>query len=313
MTMKTRTQFMGLAAALVAVACADSTAPVRPINSAAPTLDVRPVQVVGMNKPTGTFYGEVWLCKEVSTGDPSTNSFGFTVTSTSEDGGTATAPTNAAPSFTDVAPGETFPDNCTRIYDAVSGISEVDRLVITETAQANWSVSDIIVQHYTFNPPAQDPFPATTFTASIDPANRTATVRGNSETIVVVTFINDYTPPPPPPTGNNGCTPGYWKQSHHFDSWPAAYTPGMDFDAVFGVNVFNPNRTLLQALSAGGGGWNALGRHAVAALLNAASGFYPLTTAQVISAVQAAAANSSLVESTHNNLAAKNELGCLLN
>ena len=63
-----------------------------------------------------------------------------------------------------------------------------------------------------------------------------------------------------------GCTPGYWKQDQHFDSW-VLYTPQTLFSSVFD-NAF-PGKTLLQVLNLGGGGLNALGRHAVAALLNA--------------------------------------------
>jgi hypothetical protein len=65
-----------------------------------------------------------------------------------------------------------------------------------------------------------------------------------------------------------GCTPGYWKQPHHWDSWVATgYAPNDYFDDVFGVG---PNITLLEALQSKGGGENAFMRHAVAALLNAA-------------------------------------------
>lgn len=65
-----------------------------------------------------------------------------------------------------------------------------------------------------------------------------------------------------------GCTPGYWKQSQHFDSW-AFYTPQTMFSSVFD-NAF-PGKTLIQVLNLGGGGLNALGRHVTAALLNAQS------------------------------------------
>src|SRR5690349_16245059 len=74
--------------------------------------------------------------------------------------------------------------------------------------------------------------------------------------------------------GTEGCTPGYWKQSQHFDSWPSDFGPN---DLFFGgfENAF-PGKTLLQVLSqpasTGGQGQQALnnlGRHAVAALLNA--------------------------------------------
>ena len=69
------------------------------------------------------------------------------------------------------------------------------------------------------------------------------------------------------------CTPGYWNQPHHFDSWEK-YEPKDNYRDVFGVG---PNMTLLQALKAGRkhpdintGLEAAYVRHSVAALLNAA-------------------------------------------
>jgi hypothetical protein len=35
--------------------------------------------------------------------------------------------------------------------------------------------------------------------------------------------------PTEPPPGNQGCTPGYWKQPHHLDSW-VGYTPARRWD-----------------------------------------------------------------------------------
>lgn len=74
----------------------------------------------------------------------------------------------------------------------------------------------------------------------------------------------------------SGCTPGYWKQRQHFDSW-VGYTPGDSLQGVFGTDV--PEMTLLEALSAqnkdvGSGVGAALIRHAVAALLNDAAGLF---------------------------------------
>ena len=122
----------------------------------------------------------------------------------------------------------------------------------------------------------------------------------------VIRFYNDG--PPPPPVNLAGCTPGFWKNST--GSW-VGYTTGQSFDAVFGVNAFSPDITLLQALELGGGGVNALARHATAALLNAShSGVnYGMTPAQVIAAVQAALSGGD-VEGTKNRLAAMNERGC---
>lgn len=121
------------------------------------------------------------------------------------------------------------------------------------------------------------------------------------------------TPPPPPPGGGEGCTPGYWKQTQHFDSWSGTgFAPGDSFDSVMGVDSsFN---TLLNGLKANGGGENALARHAVAALLNASSSGvdYEYTSAEVIALVQDAYASGDF-ESAKNLLEAQNEMGCPLN
>lgn len=125
-----------------------------------------------------------------------------------------------------------------------------------------------------------------------------------------------------PPMGGEGCTPGYWKQSHHFDSWPAAYTPDMRFSAVFGheiavraggkSTIVDP--TLLQALEANGGNINAAARHVVAALLNAASGgvSYNLSAGEVIDLFNANYPDGDL-EDMKNRLEMYNEQGCPLN
>jgi hypothetical protein len=109
----------------------------------------------------------------------------------------------------------------------------------------------------------------------------TFTALFNGDRGVLVEFYNSVAPPPP--GGGEGCTPGYWKQSHHFDSW-VGYTPNQLFSSVF-ENAY-PGKTLLQVLSANGNSaGEALGRHTVAALLNASVGSgvsYDLTTADVI-------------------------------
>ncbi|HYW32587.1 MAG TPA: hypothetical protein VE869_13905 [Gemmatimonas sp.] len=118
-----------------------------------------------------------------------------------------------------------------------------------------------------------------------------------------------------PPRGGQGCTPGYWKQEQHFDSW-VTYAPTQLFSSVFAGDAF-PGKTLLQVASNGGGGLNALGRHTVAALLNtAASGVsYDLSTQQVIAAFNAAYAtrNVNRYEEQKNVFAMLNEQGCPLN
>jgi len=113
--------------------------------------------------------------------------------------------------------------------------------------------------------------------------------------------------------GGEGCTPGYWKQSQHFDSWvtPPYYPNSTYFDELFGVG---PNVTLLEALGTGGGGAKALGRHAVAALLNAAANSgvsYYYSTADVIQMVQDAYATGDF-EGIKDLFEYENELGCPL-
>ncbi len=77
------------------------------------------------------------------------------------------------------------------------------------------------------------------------------------------------------------CSPGYWKQSQHFDSYVAPLTPTSLFNTVFGSTAF-PGKTLVGVLSSGGGGLTAYGRATVGALLNSASMNSGLTVAQVI-------------------------------
>ncbi|MEE8428398.1 MAG: hypothetical protein V3S33_02710 [Gammaproteobacteria bacterium] len=66
-----------------------------------------------------------------------------------------------------------------------------------------------------------------------------------------------------------GCTRGYWKKSKHFDSW-VAFSPGDKFEDAFpDAGAATGNKTLLKVLKTGGGKSKALGRQAVAAILNA--------------------------------------------
>lgn len=76
--------------------------------------------------------------------------------------------------------------------------------------------------------------------------------------------------------GDSGCTPGYWKQEQHFDSWPFPYGPDTMLRDVFVTDpvTYVPDVTFLQALNFGGGpgvegATQILMRAAVAALLNA--------------------------------------------
>lgn len=138
---------------------------------------------------------------------------------------------------------------------------------------------------------------------TVDPSDRlvssdlalgtvTALAEDNS-ILTVVTFYNSAQTQPL----TQGCTPGYWKQSFHFDSW-VELVPTQTVDSLFtGVLPALSGETLLDALQ-GGGGPGLLGaekillRAAVAALLNSANGTvaYPFTAADIISAVNTAIA-----------------------
>jgi hypothetical protein len=109
--------------------------------------------------------------------------------------------------------------------------------------------------------------------------------------------------------GGAGCTPGFWRQEQHFAYWTAPYTPGTLFGAVFD-DAF-PGKTLLDVVWLGGGGLNALGRHTVAALLNAASPEvdYGMTPQEVIDAFNAAFASGDY-ETQKDAFEGLNEQGC---
>ncbi|HUU84139.1 MAG TPA: hypothetical protein VM243_11610 [Phycisphaerae bacterium] len=112
---------------------------------------------------------------------------------------------------------------------------------------------------------------------------------------------------------DEGCSPGFWK--NHFSEWEVTgYQPADDFDATFTVDAFDPDLTLEQAINQGGGGVKALGRHAVAALLNAAHPDidFGLTVAEVISLVQGALGPGGDIEGVKDQLDALNGGSCLL-
>ncbi len=115
------------------------------------------------------------------------------------------------------------------------------------------------------------------------------------------------------PPGFQGCTPGFWR--NHPEDWPPPFSPGQDFDHVFSVDAFDPNKSLMQAVELGGGGLSALARHGVAALLNAAAPDvnYPIGVADVIELVRLAIqTGGSLIEQTKDLLEGYNEANCPL-
>lgn len=139
-------------------------------------------------------------------------------------------------------------------------------------------------------------------------------------------------PPPPPVVGGEGCTPGFWRQPHHYAFWADPYVPGETtwgdvFDAPQDAAVPGNGRgnaagratsgaltgdTLLSdAVQLTGGGVNALARHAVAALLNAASADveYDLSVDEIIELVNDALASGN-ANAAKDILEGFNEQGC---
>jgi len=161
---------------------------------------------------------------------------------------------------------------------------------ITELGKAG-----VVTSSITVDPPAR--------LVSFDMANRTVTATAEDvSTPTTVTFKNKAQ------TGTQGCTPGFWKQDFHFSFW-TGHSPTDTVGSVFtGALPELSSETLLAALQ-GGGGSGLLGkeaillRAAVAALLNASNSSvsYPLTSSQIIAAVNAALATGNLT--TINNLA----------
>lgn len=116
-----------------------------------------------------------------------------------------------------------------------------------------------------------------------------------------------------------GCTPGYWKQDQHFDSW-VGHFPGDPLVGLFSEVGFEPytshvakldsggtavmgTATLVEALQFGGGDTVAdkaeiLLRAAVAAVLNADNPGvqYPWTSGAIVDAVNAALASGDPVQ-----------------
>jgi hypothetical protein len=127
--------------------------------------------------------------------------------------------------------------------------------------------------------------------------------------------------------GNEGCTPGFWKQAQHFDSWEE-YTPGTTLGSVFTLPAYASSLaddTFLEALSYGGGPTlldkaKQLLRSAVAAFLNAASEEvgYPYRRfadpGNMLATVNSALAsgNKTTIEDLKDDYDAKNDLGCPL-
>jgi hypothetical protein len=290
---------LAVALSAFAVACADPAGPTtRTLLSAPSHIIVTPTPAATSPVP----FGSVELCKTSNVA----GSFGFTTSTTAASG---TRLDEGTPDVT-ITIGAGGGTGCKIVYSGstLGNVGGADAVTIIENANAVTLTNIDVIQYLHPDPVYGAPGSAPRLNDSEDEGTRTAIAKINSDMARRVTFTNTQAS-----TGNQGCTPGYWKQNQHADSWNAPYDPTDDFDTTFGVNLFNPDISLLDALNLGGGagGKNQLARAAVAALLNAAEGFYPMTTAQVIAAVQAA--TPATYESVKNTLDANNNLGCPLN
>ncbi|MDH4145579.1 MAG: hypothetical protein OEY23_10500 [Acidimicrobiia bacterium] len=195
-------------------------------------------------------------------------------------------------------------DRPTTIEIEVGGLSTPLLNVLDSVDGPEWDTVSV---------PVAIPAGATSLTVQARSADGLATGANPASFAWSAAALSVPTTPPPPPGGGEGCTPGYWKQPHHLDSW-VGYAPADSYSATFGIAPSFGDVTLLEALALKGGGDKALARHAVAALLNSATAHvsYDLDTAGVVAAVQAAYSTGS-IEPTKNRLADLNEQGCPLN
>lgn len=199
----------------------------------------------------------------------------------------------------------TLQDGACQVIAASGGLGQT--VTVTETAaQSGFQLSYVDVTTVIGNPPVAttrvETGPTVTDTIGGTYLGDSGNLRG-----ALARFFNE----PIPSGGGEGCTPGFWKQSSHFALWPAPYTPSTLFSSVFD-DAF-PGKTLLQVLKLSGGSLNNLGRHTVAALLNAASASvsYDLTTQQVIDQFNAVFPGGNY-NGLKNTLAQFNEQGCPL-
>jgi hypothetical protein len=117
-----------------------------------------------------------------------------------------------------------------------------------------------------------------------------------------------------PPEGGEGCTPGFWKNLRkHGEFW--TLDPNQTVESVFSAATGpEGDQSLIEALENGGGGIDALLRHAVAAVLNAGSPAidYPFTVGEIVDMVNDALASGDpdVIEDLKDELDAANNLGC---
>lgn len=271
---------VGLTAAFMS-ACADAPTTVNRLLPSAPSL----VAVDNTVAPEILKVCKVW----VNAADADIN---VTVSGSTSDDGTYTVPTATG----------TPPNTCRAVAiegGAAGGGAGVNITVTEDDPGAGFSTT------WTVNNSDN------TLDAAGAGLSATTLVGGANINGAVITFTNTFTPT----TGNEGCTPGYWKQSQHFDSWAPVALNETFAGAGF---TFGYTGTLLAGLNQGGGGINALARHAAAAYLNAqnATVDYAYTTAEVLAIANGTGIYAGLsIEERKDLLAAANEGvgGCPLN
>ncbi|MDX1578099.1 MAG: hypothetical protein R3266_06425 [Gemmatimonadota bacterium] len=192
------------------------------------------------------------------------------------------------------------------IEDAASNSgAEIQRVTVTEQAVPGYSTEYVLTTRV--GPSVVTDPPVAGNSASGD-------MQSAPDNGFLVEFINTEIFVP----GNEGCTPGFWRQEHHFDSYPAGFAPTTPFIGATTGFTYDPalqgpesgnasDLDLLGALTLRGGGPNALIRHAAAAILNANSSgvAYSLSVGDV--------QNLYNVDMDKDALEAANEAGCPLN
>ncbi|HYC51767.1 MAG TPA: hypothetical protein VEB19_11710 [Gemmatimonadaceae bacterium] len=291
---------VGLVAATVLAACSVADSPTAPLTAAG--------KVANHTETTGY----VRVCK--SAGPAGTYTFSTVV----EGGGAHHVNFGSGPTMSIAFAGE---ETCLNTYGQFAEPAwtegQTGTVTISELVPDGIEVAEIQVWQFGVFPPVL----LQTITGS---NSVTLTVNSTSQ-IKVLYFNREFIPPPPPPPpmGGEGCTPGYWKQSQHFDSW-TGLTPGQSVGSVFSnAALFDLDAyTLLQGLQSGGGGTlkdaaKTLLRAAIAAVLNANSANvdYYATSADIVAQVNAALASNSrnTILALKDTLDLENNRGCDLN
>lgn len=294
-----RTAAVIIAAAVIAGACSEEPTAIQSPPTPAFSVGSIPDAVTFAGDATATLeFAEV--CKVWSWGE---NNPAVTITvdvDSHEDSCGATQDQSCDTSFDVILPDDT--DDANRCVEAwLHGGNQRDYVSFTEQVPygyaAAWTLTSV------GNPNQDD--------SGTGGGPVTGSVKGNQG------FLVEFTNYPA-----QGCTPGYWKQEHHFDSW-VGYNPDDLFDDVFGVAAF-PGLTLVEVMWLPGYGkyskLNKLGFHAVAALLNSTSALDfgdasgPITYDQIIAAFQAAWNGSNSVQNQQKDAFEDlNERACLLN